>query len=86
MQPSARGKHPDMFAVILISPLLFLGLLLMMERVERPLRHKTVADGLEGFLDVARPEEVQTFVTQGFGPAIEANWARRRPGVQQRSM
>lgn len=70
-----------MFVVILISPLIFLGLLLTMEWVERPLRHKNVADELEGFLDSARPEEVETFVTQGFAPAIEAYWARRRPSV-----
>ncbi|MDQ1683117.1 MAG: hypothetical protein QOG52_220 [Frankiaceae bacterium] len=74
-----------MFAVILVSPLIFLGLMLLMERVERPLRHKSVADELEGFLDSARPDEVETFVSQGFGPAIEAYWARRRPGVQRSS-
>jgi hypothetical protein len=73
-----------MFAVILVSPLVLLGLMLVMERVERPLRHKSVADELEGFLDGARPEEVETFVSSGFGPAIEAYWARRRPGMQRR--
>ena len=73
-----------MFLVILISPLILLGLMLTMERVERPLRHRSVADELEGFLDGARPEEVETFVSQGFGPAIEAYWARRRPGVTRR--
>ena len=74
-----------MFAVILVSPLILLGLMLTMECVERPLRHKSVADDLEGFLDSARPDEVETFVIQGFGPAIEAYWARRRPGIGQRS-
>ncbi len=74
-----------MFVVVLISPLVLLGLMLGMERVERPLRHKSVADELEAFLDSARPEEVETFVSHGFAPAIEAYWARRRPGVSRRS-
>ena len=73
-----------MFLVILISPLILMGLMLMMERVERPLHHRSVADDLEGFLDGARPEEVETFVSQGFAPAIEAYWARRRPGATRR--
>ena len=74
-----------MIAVMLVAPLVLMGLMLVMERVERPLRHKSVADELEGFLDGARPEEVETFVEHGFAPAIEAYWARRRPGAQRRS-
>ena len=73
-----------MFLVILLSPLILMGLMLTMERVERPLRHQSVTDELEGFLDGARPDEVETFVSQGFAPAIEAYWARRRPGVTRR--
>ena len=75
-----------MILVMLVSPLVLLGLMLVMELVERPLRHKTVADELEGFLDGARPEEVETFVSSGFAPAIEAYWARRRPGMPRRTV
>jgi hypothetical protein len=74
-----------MFVVILLSPLAFLGLMLAMERVERPLRHRSVADELETFLDTARPDEVETFVSHGFATAIEAYWTRRRRELTRRS-
>jgi hypothetical protein len=62
----------------LLMPLVLLGLMLAMERVERPLRFESVTDELEGFLDSARPEEVETFVSEGFAPALERYWRRRR--------
>lgn len=62
----------------LLFPLVLLGLLLGMERVERPLdAHPAMLD-LEGFLDGALPEEVEAFVTEGYGPALERYWRRRR--------
>ena len=63
----------------LLLPLALLGLMLAMERVERPLRQETVvSDQLETFLDTARPDEVETFVSQGYAPALERYWRRRR--------
>lgn len=62
----------------LLVPLMLLGLMLAMERVERPLRLESVNDQLENFLDSARPEEVETFVSEGFAPALERYWRRRR--------
>ena len=62
----------------LLLPLALLGLMLAMERVERPLRVDSVSDELEGFLDSARPEEVETYVSEGFAPALERYWRRRR--------
>lgn len=63
----------------LLLPLALLGLMLAMERVERPLRQETqVNDQLETFLDGARPDEVETFVSQGYAPALERYWRRRR--------
>jgi hypothetical protein len=62
----------------LMLPLVLLGLMLAMERVERPLRIDSVSDELESFLDAARPEEVETFVSEGFAPALERYWRRRR--------
>ena len=62
----------------LVLPLLLLALMLFMERVERPLRMDSVSDDLEDFLDAARPEEVETFVSEGFAPALERYWRRRR--------
>jgi hypothetical protein len=67
-----------LLAVTLLLPLMLLALLLCMERVERPLRLESVTDQLESFLDGARPDEVETFVSEGFGPALERYWRRRR--------
>lgn len=67
-----------LLAVTLLVPLALLVLLLCMERVERPLRVDSVSDQLESFLDSARPDEVETFVSEGFAPALERYWRRRR--------
>ena len=67
-----------LIVVALLLPVLLLGLMLGMERVERPLRVDDVGDLLEGFLDSARPEEVETFVSEGYAPALERYWRRRR--------
>ena len=67
-----------LIAVALLLPVLLLGLMLGMERVERPLRFDDVDNLLEGFLESARPEEVETFVSQGYAPALERYWRRRR--------
>ena len=74
------GNHGGvpLIAVALLLPVLLLGLMLGMERVERPLRVDDVGDLLEGFLDSARPEEVETFVSEGYAPALERYWRRRR--------
>ena len=71
--------------VALLFPLLLLALLLVMERVERPLRKGSISDQLEGFLDTARPEDVEAFISEGLAPALERYWrcrrlARRLPG------
>ena len=63
----------------LLLPLARLGLMLAMERVEGPLRQESaVNDQLETFLDTARPDEVETFVSEGYAPALERYWRRRR--------
>ena len=74
------GDHArvGLLSITLFLPLLLLVLMLAMERVERPLRVDSVSDQLESFLDSARPEEVETFVSEGFAPALERYWRRRR--------
>ncbi len=62
----------------LLLPVLLLLLMLGMERVEGPLREDAVSEQLEGFLDTARPDEVETFVSEGFAPALDRYWRRRR--------
>lgn len=68
----------SLLPLTLLMPVVLLGLMLAMERVERPLRVDSVSEELEGFLDSARPEEVETFVSEGFAPALERYWRRRR--------
>ncbi len=70
----------DLLALTLLLPFLLLALMLMMERVEGPLRDDATSEQLEGFLDTARPEEVETFVSEGFAPALDRYWKRRRLG------
>jgi hypothetical protein len=65
------------FVVALVFPLLLLGLLAGMERVERPLRQDDVTVRLRSSLDSARPEELESLVSQGFGPALDRYWRRR---------
>ncbi len=64
--------------VALVLPVLLLVLMLMMDRVERPLRMDSVSEQLQSFLDSARPEEVEIYVSEGFAPALERYWRRRR--------
>ena len=66
--------------VTLLLPFLLLLLMLGMERVEGPLREDAVSEQLESFLDSARPDEVETFVSEGFAPALDRYWKRRRLG------
>lgn len=64
--------------VALLLPLLLLVLMLSMERVERSLRVESDSEHLESFLDTARPDEVETYISEGFAPALERYWRRRR--------
>ena len=62
----------------LLLPVFLIVLMLAMERVESPLRRESVSEQLEAFLDTARPDEVEMFVTKGYAPALERYWRRRR--------
>ena len=68
----------NLLPLALLLPPLLLLLLLGMEVVERPLRSGSVTDQLESFLDGARPEEVEAFISEGYAPALEKYWRRRR--------
>jgi hypothetical protein len=67
-----------MVILAVLFPVLLLLLMLLMERVEQPLRVDQIGSDLETFLDSARPEEVETFVTEGFASALDRYWRRRR--------
>lgn len=64
----------------LLFPGVLLGLMLAMERVEEPLRHEAVGEQLTDFFESARPDEVETFVSQGLATALDKYWSRRRNG------
>jgi hypothetical protein len=75
-----------MILLALLFPGVLLALLVLMERVEAPLRGESIGDRLAEFLDQARPDEVETFVSQGLAPALERYWRRRtgRNGLVRR--
>ena len=66
----------------LLFPVLILAGLLGMERIEAPLRVDQLGLDLESFLDSARPDEIEAFVSEGFGPALERYWTRRESAAQ----
>ena len=61
----------------LLFPGVLLALMIAMERIEAPLRDAAVAEQVVDFLDTARADEVETFVSQGFAGALERYWRRR---------
>ena len=65
-------------ALTLGFPLLLLALPLFMERVERPLRSEATLDRLAGALPKARPDELESLVSEGYAPAVDRYWRRRR--------
>ncbi len=62
----------------LFTPVLLLLLLLVMERVERPLRNDALGDQIDAYLESRLPDEVEDFVRDGFASALERYWRRRR--------
>lgn len=68
----------------LLFPGVLLGLMLAMERVEEPLRQEAVGDQLTEFFESARPDEVETFVSQGLARALDRYWSRRRNSGRRR--
>lgn len=78
--PRLIGHTGDVSFLLLglLLPFALLLLMLAMEHVERPLRRESVSEQLEAFLDTARPDEVETFVSEGYAPALERYWRRRR--------
>jgi len=63
--------------LVVFFPFILLAFMILMERVESPLRTVAVEDRVEEFLEEARPEEMDTFVREGF-PAAFSQYGRRR--------
>ncbi|MCA1823967.1 MAG: hypothetical protein ABR520_00055 [Mycobacteriales bacterium] len=66
-----------LLVIALAFPLALLVALLAMERVEEPIRHEALGLQLETFLDNARPDELETFVSEGYEEALARYWHRR---------
>jgi hypothetical protein len=64
--------------LVVFFPFVLLAFMILMERVENPLRSVAVEDRVEEFLDDARPGEMDTFVRQGFPAALDEYGRRRR--------
>lgn len=63
--------------VVVLFPPLLLAFMLLMERVEGPLRERDEGEQVEEFLETAKPEEVDALVREGFSSAL-ARWRERR--------
>jgi hypothetical protein len=58
---------------------------LLMERLERRLKTATVSEAdVQEFLDTAKPEEVNTFIREGWTKAFAKFRLRRRPRLRRR--
>jgi hypothetical protein len=68
--------------LVLLFPLVLLGFVLLMERVEEPLSQGAVEREIEQFLDDANPDELDTFVREGTDSALSR--FRQRLGLGRR--
>lgn len=69
--------------LVIFFPLALLAFMLIMERVEAPLRAVPSQEQVEDFLDHARPGEVDTFVRFGLRRALDSLRRRRRQDAGQ---
>ena len=63
--------------IVILFPPLLIAFLLVMERVEEPLRRPTSQREVEDFLDTATPGEVGTLAHSGIRRAM-SRWRTRR--------
>ncbi len=71
--------------IVILFPPMVIAFLLVMERVEEPLRRPTSPREVAEFLESATPGEVDTLAVSGIRRAM-ARWRRRRHSrVRQRS-
>jgi hypothetical protein len=64
--------------LVVFFPFILLAFMIVMERVENPLRTVAVENRVEEFLDDARPNEMETFVREGLPAALDARDRQRR--------
>jgi hypothetical protein len=64
--------------LVLFFPFVLLAFMILMERVEDPLRTVAVENRVEEFLEEARPDEMDTFVRDGLPAALNEHDRRRK--------
>jgi hypothetical protein len=64
--------------LVVFFPFVLLAFMILMERVESPLRTVAVESRVEEFLDEAGPEEMDTFVREGLPAALTQLSGRRK--------
>jgi hypothetical protein len=64
--------------LVVFFPFVLLAFMILMERVELPLRTVAVEDRVEEFLDEARPREMDTFVRAGLPAALDEHDRHRK--------
>ena len=70
--------------IVILFPPLLIAFLLVMERVEEPLRRPTSQREVEEFLGSATPGEVGTLANSGIRRAM-SRWRNRRAGRARRT-
>ena len=70
--------------IVILFPPLLIAFLLVMERVEEPLRRPASSREVTEFLATATPGEVDTLAKSGIRRAI-SRWRRRRRSRAQKS-
>jgi len=69
--------------IVILFPPLLIAFLLVMERVEEPLRRPTTQREVEDFLGTATPGEVDALAQSGIRRAM-SRWRRRRHSTRTR--
>ena len=64
--------------LVVFFPFILLAFMILMERVEGPLRTVSMEDRVEEFLVEARPDEMDTFVRDGLPAALNERDQRRK--------
>jgi hypothetical protein len=70
--------------IVILFPPLLIAFLLVMERVEEPLRRPATGREVAEFLSTATPGEVDTLARSGIRRAL-TRWRQRRRGRARRS-
>jgi hypothetical protein len=65
-----HNGHAMIGFLVLLFPIVLLGFVLLMERVEVPLSRVAVEREIEQFLDDANDDELDTFVREGTDSAL----------------